>query len=303
MMKLPGFPQVRPQLRRVRQASQRARARAAQPGFWRAFWFRHVWRQPIWYTDLSGITCRLYPEDDLENIFSRRQHFDDDAVLAVARKLVSSDATVFDVGANCGVFTLFVAQLVGVTGHVHVFEPTGSTFRRLTENINQFNDPARTIRLNRCAVGDHVGRATIHEYPPGYSGWNSLSPHGMLAGEKIVMPSASEEVPLVTLDQYCTERSIIRIDLLKVDVEGFEVEVLHGCARLLRENRIRHLIFEISVDPLKGRNLSAESVIEAVFDLGFEIDLIRPDGELDPVRRGAFTPPYFANYLATRRPH
>ena len=300
--KIPGFTPLRQRLRRVRQGFQRLRTRARKGGFWKALWYRRIRRIPVWYTDRSGISIRLYPEDvNLEHVFGVKQHFDDEAVLWLTRKLLTHGAVVLDVGANCGIFTVFVAPLVGVTGQVHAFEPTQASFRRLTENVARLNGKVRTVRLNREAVGDYIGHAMFYEYAPGCSVWNSLSPHGMTGGEATIMPAATVQVPMTTLDQYCTDHGIAQIDLLKVDVEGFEIEVLRGCTRLLGEKRLRHLIFEISVEPLKGLNLTAKAVLQSVSDLGFDIEVIHPDGTREPVQIDLFSAPHFANYLGIPR--
>jgi hypothetical protein len=70
----------------------------------------------------------------------------------------------------------------------------------------------------------------------------------------LVKPSGSEFVPAVTLDSYAVAKGIDRIDLLKLDVEGAEMEALLGGANLLTQRRIRCILFEISLPMIRGMN-------------------------------------------------
>src|SRR5262249_39257903 len=150
-------------------------------------------------------------------------------------------------------------------------------------------------------VGKTPGRAVLYEFPNRHSAWNSLSSHEMWAFEKRIQPSQSEDVPVVNLDQYCADRGLEHVDILKIDVEGFELDVLRGCSRLVREGRIANIVFEISVRPLGGAGHTADELLEEVSRSGFDVRYIRPDGSLEPVTRSGFMVPHFGNYLATRR--
>jgi FkbM family methyltransferase len=265
--------------------------------FWQETAIRYLWRRPLWFTDKYGVTLRLYPEDPLRSVLATRSHFDDEPVIKLVNKTVKPGMTVVDVGANHGQFTVIAAQLAGEEGRVHSFEPAAGSFARLTENVNRSELLKRRVRLNQSAVSDQPGVATLYEFPPGFSAWNSLGAHAMDAGGRYVEPSHTSHVRVATLDQYCREEGIELIDLLKVDVEGFEVEVLQGCKELIGRRRIRRVIFEISLEPLKASGRTGNDVLGAIAAMGFDIWLIGE--ELKRVNLPEFEAPYFANYLAT----
>ena len=93
--------------------------------------------------------------------------------LAVLRHFVKPGMVVFDVGANIGVHTLTLAQLVGSGGAVHSFEPT-HVFERLQRNLRLNGFESRT-HLNHCAVGRAKGSIRLMATKPGYELFSSRS--------------------------------------------------------------------------------------------------------------------------------
>jgi FkbM family methyltransferase len=149
---------------------------------------------------------------------------------------------VFDVGANIGELTLLFSRFVGPEGQVHTFEAASETFRRLHDVIQAAGRP--NVTLSHKAVSDHCGTARFHVYPSEYSGWNTLADRPLQDYGIDVRPALIEEVPTITIDDYCQEHRIDRIDLLKIDVEGAEYQVLCGARRMLAERRIACCLFE-----------------------------------------------------------
>lgn len=289
-------------LRHVPGLARRCVSNAGKRSFWQEIGIRHLRQHPFWFTDRHGVTLGLYPEDSIGTILERQLHFDDDSVLHLIRRLVEPGMTIVDVGANYGQFTLLAARLVGDDGQVHAFEPTSYSFRRLSENVHYLNGLGQRVHLNPTAVGDQNGHAVLYEFPPGGTAtWNSLSSHTMHTQGRAVTPSQTENVAVVTLDKYCLDHKIEQIDLLKIDVEGFEVEVLKGCQRLIQEKRIHRVIFEISLEPLEGRGCTPTDVLSSVHQMGFDIQRIYAKGDLERVLLPRFEVPPFANYLATPR--
>ena len=125
------------------------------------------------------------------------------------RRLLQPGQKIIDIGANYGVYTLSMAQTVGPTGCVWAFEPASSTARLLAEGI-AVNGFAQVV-LERSAISRACGTAQLSLNEN--SELNSLV-HGMPPA------SASETVPLVTLDQ-CLERYGWRdIEFMKITRKG-----------------------------------------------------------------------------------
>lgn len=138
-----------------------------------------------------------------------------------------------DVGANSGSWAL-AAQETWPDATVHAFEPSTAMFGELSARV------PRAVLVN-AALGEREGEATLYAVP-GLSGLSSLHNRD-LASHGMSMTSL-ESVAVTTLDGYCAENGITRIDYLKIDAEGHDLAVLHGASGLLDAGAIRFLQFE-----------------------------------------------------------
>jgi FkbM family methyltransferase len=144
--------------------------------------------------------------------------FDEDALCRFARARGTSWRTIFDVGANIGVTS---AMLATVLPHVtiHAYEPGAEALRYLTATAAAAGEGR--IRVHAKGLGEEPGLATFHV-------------PGMLAASHIVtehhsIPGlGSETSEISTLDAEAARLGLDRLDLIKIDVEGFEREVLEG---------------------------------------------------------------------------
>ncbi len=149
------------------------------------------------------------------------------------------EMTVFDVGANVGELTLLFSHFAA---RVHAFEACLETSRRL-ETVCRATE-RRNVLINRLALSDANGTIDLHIYEDALSSFNSqadrpLKNYGMNAESVAV-----ENVPAMTLDDYCEKNSVAQIDLLKIDVEGAELQVMRGARRMLESKKIRCVTFE-----------------------------------------------------------
>ncbi len=266
--------------------------------FWSSLWLQRISRRPLPFTDVFGVTLLLHSEDAVRHILTTRLHFDDEPVLQYLLAQGRQPLTVLDVGANYGQFALFAFRLLGRGGQVHSFEPGSYAYGRLCENI-EYNSATETVRANRCAVGRAAGTATLYAFAPSCSAWNSLSYHAMRAPGRWVEPSSREEVEVVTLDEYCADHGIEKIDVLKIDVEGLELDVLRGASRLIAEGRIGTVVFEISLEPLKALEITGKDVLRTISEMGFDVHCLAAEGKTLSVLDADFQVPHFANYVAT----
>jgi FkbM family methyltransferase len=197
--------------------------------------------------------------------------------LRLANLLVPSCQVVFDVGARQDDYLVRINPRCDF----HLFEPLDAHYQALTAKVRG----RPNVTLNRCALGDSHGAAWI--YPDCESIIDRH--HG-----------AAERVPILVtrLDDYCRERSIRRIDFLKIDTEGYELEVLRG-GRDMVQSAIRIVQFEYG-----GTYADAGISLQMVFDLlGRDWFFYRIKSDhLLPIK--AYHPRYedgrYANYLASR---
>lgn len=148
-----------------------------------------------------------------------------------------------DVGANLGYYSVLASQVVGQDGRVVAIEPQSRLIGAMRENL----------RLNRCAnvevlcmaLSDQPGVGTIHLAPSVNSGASSLA-------VKHRFYTSSEEVQVTTLDALIAAHQIASVDVIKIDVEGFEVQVLRGAHEALSRRVIRQLHIDAGTAPLSG---------------------------------------------------
>ena len=142
---------------------------------------------------------------------------------------------VFDVGANVGnTAKLYLEHFPRAT--VHAFEPVKSTFTQLQEALR---DEPR-VRLHHLAASDSNGIATIRKFENSQS--STLNPG--LSDNLRATAAGEEQIETSRIDVMIPKLGIERIDFMKIDVEGFEKNVLLGCGDYLRPDFIRFIFFE-----------------------------------------------------------
>jgi FkbM family methyltransferase len=163
--------------------------------------------------------------------------------LRIFRQLISEalvknpgkPCVVVDVGANIGVFTVTAAR-IDPRVQVFAFEPNPASYALLEENL-LLND-LKNVTVTPSAVGEKAGSASLDISSP-QAGMHSIYGPG---AERI-------EVPVVALDDFIAERQVVPA-ILKVDVEGYEPQVLLGMKSLLSRGEFR-MILEFNSEHLK----------------------------------------------------
>jgi FkbM family methyltransferase len=180
------------------------------------------------------------------------------------RKLIteSGTPTIFDVGANQGNWSELVLTR-NPNIKLHVFEPQPGHHIHLSARL-----PAAII--NKVAVGDGPGTLALYDY----AGANASEHATLIVGviEDIHQGTTkSIDVPVITIDDYCSSHKVLSIDLLKIDVEGYEYRVLLGAKRMLAEQAIKAIQFEFNEMLL----LEKRSMEDFINLLGSEFELYR----------------------------
>jgi FkbM family methyltransferase len=182
-----------------------------------------------------------------------------------------SRSVAFDLGANVGVFTCYLAA--AGANQVHSFEPVPDTFVRLKKNVLA-NKLAERCSLNCLAAGSAFDLVTfeVDATSPGTNG---------IAGSKEKREqrgSLLQKVATISLDEYCRLTAIQQIDFLKIDVEGMEVMALEGGLGLFREKRVRGVLIEVCPRNLKSAGTSPAALYACIVDVGYQALRLAPDG-------------------------
>jgi FkbM family methyltransferase len=205
------------------------------------------------YWGTRDIVC--YP-DSRESMWLIYNYYMDWDEFHFIQRYVKHDSIVLDVGANIGIYTLWLSQFVSERGRVIAFEPDPQNHQRCAENIRRNGLDA--VRLEQVALSDRSGTL---QFSVGEDTENHLLPqnsHG----------AACTYVEATTLDEYCERNGIASIDFMKIDVEGAELMVLQGDARLLGDSRIGVIQLELN-DALKKYGLRRADVVQLLESYGY----------------------------------
>lgn len=171
------------------------------------------------------------------------------------------DYGIIDVGANIGYLTLQFATRCK-KGAVYAFEPDSETFYKLTQNVNL--NKFGNIQLFHTALGSATGTGELYRIYESNPGANRI------LSQKPAASVPSETVPIATLDEYDSKGSFKAVDLIKIDVEGFELFVLEGARNLILKRK-PILFIELVDQNLKLQGCSGHSVIDYLVKLDYVI--------------------------------
>jgi FkbM family methyltransferase len=190
--------------------------------------------------------------------------------MLVWRQALRSGDLFVDVGANIGSYVVWAGEL---GAEVIALEPAKDTFVLLGQNVALNGYPVEMIQ---AAAGAYCGKV---RFTAGKDTVNHVHPEGEIATE------------LVTMDSVIGSRTVRG---MKIDVEGFEIEVLRGCVQALSDQRIQLIQLEWNASSLKAVGTDRQPVAKLLTQYGYKLH--RPDssGRLLPISDLAFGPDVFA---------
>jgi FkbM family methyltransferase len=178
--------------------------------------------------------------------------------LDVVEPLLAKDDIVFDVGTNIGTIANWFANR---TQHVHGFEPHPANLQMTNDQIALRN--TKNITLSQLALGSEPGTLQLHV--KSFHGHHSL-------GDTSSSPTVEKiDVEVDTVDRYCATNEIERIDFLKIDVEGFEEDVLKGAASMLKNQNIGLVLFELRRTILDSIGKNGKDIFTPLMDRGYTV--------------------------------
>jgi FkbM family methyltransferase len=178
-------------------------------------------------------------------------------------KLVVPSSLVLDIGANIGAHTLHLAQLVGPAGRVLAFEPTDFAFRKLRRNLDLNPSLASRVELFHCFLADD-GVSVPNAI---YSSWPLAVEKGLHA-KHLGREMKTDIAQARSLDSILAERADRKVQLVKLDVDGFECDVLGGAGSLLRDAR-PIFVMELAPYVLEERGASLDQLLSYFIPNGY----------------------------------
>jgi FkbM family methyltransferase len=169
-----------------------------------------------------------------------------------------------DVGAHVGQFVDLLRSSLRDPS-IHAFEPAPEPFARLQSHCGAMPN----VTLVNAGLGSEGGQISFNVYDN--QTLNSFLPMlatgtGTLGGPKLVR---SIPVPVHRLDDYAASAGLARIDLLKIDTQGYELKILRGASRLLADGRVRTILLELNFVPLYDGQVWAHEIIGFLHERGF----------------------------------
>jgi FkbM family methyltransferase len=223
--------------------------------------FERVTHRPM-PTRFNGVWL-LLPQGAWRSVYDTYEP----AMAAALRAHLKPGSVLFDVGAHAGLWSAFAAHLTGPSGHIHAFEPSAA-----------FDILARTARAYpsiapvRAAIGAEDGELDFFEY--GASTCGSLLRSVTILNERHHAGTAVGQVKTAvrSLDSFVASARV-RPDVVKVDVEGFELHVLRGSMNVLRAIRPVWII-EVHPPQLALSGGTTDELFARLREAGYSIDVL-----------------------------
>ena len=182
---------------------------------------------------------------------------------------------VLDVGANIGYFSVLLGRAAGNAGKVIAFEPSAKTAAIFRSNL-ELNGLQSIVEVHQAAAGAQPSIATFY-IDRDHASNNALYDHKLTgAGDR-----ETQEVSVVRIDDVAA--GLIPLDIMKIDVEGAEVEALRGARETLRSSPDAVILCEIAPRWLLAAGHRPNDVIDEIVAFGFEAYELSADGALVPI--------------------
>jgi|HubBroStandDraft_2_1064218.scaffolds.fasta_scaffold43278_3 FkbM family methyltransferase len=188
-------------------------------------------------------------------------------------KLLRPGMVVLDVGAHHGYYTLMASKKVGSAGRVISFEPSPRERDFLLQHL-RFNR-CENVVVESAALGCRPGDAEFFVVDGTQTGCNSLRP------PVVAEPVTRHRVAVAAWDQYAERESVNRLDFVKLDAEGGELEVLRGAEGMLRRTPRPVIMAEVQDVRTRPWGYDAREIIRFLEERDFLWHRVLPDGRLE----------------------
>ncbi len=212
----------------------------------------------------------------------------DRAERQLIKEISSAGDVVVDAGANIGIYSQFLSLCVGPTGVVHSFEPSPESFKRLQSATYKLSN----VRLCQAAVGERSGRSRLY-----------LS-HKLNVDHRSYLPEGDSRrnvpIDIVALDDYFKPGQ--RVDFIKIDIQGYELQALRGASRVLADNPNAKLLLEFWPYGLKQAGTNWVDLIDALTRKNMTVSQVTRRG-LVPLHSSPISedPDFYVNLFASQR--
>jgi FkbM family methyltransferase len=218
-------------------------------------------RRRIVETDM-GIKLYVDPFSNAgSSVLSKRTY--EPETLDLLRKYLHSGDRCLDIGANEGILSAFMGKLVGPTGMVACVEPQ-SRLRDIIEINLQINGISSWHIFQNVLGGVEGDTTALHLWPFLNTGASGLM-------RKAKLGNASETVEFISPEAICRQCEVGGFDMVKVDVEGFEHQVVAVLQPLMKAGKIKNLLLDYHAAILKAQNINPKDIHESILSCGMSL--------------------------------
>jgi methyltransferase, FkbM family len=180
---------------------------------------------------------------------------------------------ILDIGAHVGLYSIWASRKVGEAGFVVAFEPNPLSYRWLVSNIEL--NKVSNIKTLPFALGDKLEKKTLYVAEKNVGVSSLIKSHVLHNPSGKYSISSRCTVQVLTLD-YLLEKSpriigklLQLVDLAKIDVEGYEMNVLRGAKKVLEEGLVKRFIIEVHKD-----QVGTEDIVNYLSTYGYKVDTV-----------------------------
>ncbi len=180
---------------------------------------------------------------------------------AEVKRLIKPGMKILEAGANIGYYALLETKLAGPSGHLYAIEPSPQNFEMLKKNLEL--NGIRNADLYQAAFGEKRSKVKFYVYDR-----SNLS--SFIKRDEMGMEYTEVEVDMMTLDDFIKFK---KVDFIRMDVEGYELEILKGAKNILSSSEKPELFFiEVHSELLHKKGSSAREIVEMLGGYGYEVE-------------------------------
>lgn len=211
--------------------------------------FKMRYRHGVFEIDLAGVGMKFHQNPFWDLVVSLRGY--------LARYRPRAGDCIVDAGAYVGVFTILASKFAGPDGQVLAFEPDSENYRHLMANI-ELNDARNVTAIPK---GLWSGQAAV-KFSNTHDPTSAIILPGQAAG-------AAVEISAVALDDELERLGISKVDFIKMDIEGAELEAIKGCRRMLQEGHVKLAIASYHMVGGEETRFALDRILTAA---GFQVE-------------------------------
>ncbi|HKV26035.1 MAG TPA: FkbM family methyltransferase [Candidatus Acidoferrum sp.] len=190
--------------------------------------------------------------------------------------LLKPGMTVLDIGAHHGLYTLLSSKRVGRRGRVLAFEPSPREYQRLLRHVHI--NRRKNVSAECCALGNDNAVADLFQVD-GFRDWGNS-----LRQPLVPEPTHRVQVPMRRLDDVLENLGIVKVDFIKLDAEGAEVEVLRGAAKLLQRTPRPVMLVEVEDLRTQPWGYAAREILQLLEKWNYRLFGLTESGSTYPAR-------------------